>query len=382
MNSPAPTQPLSPSGGEGAQPQIAAFVRAVRAQLDDLSADEVTELTGGLEADLTDALAEEGASPAERYGDPAEYARELRTAAGLPARGEDRQAERRRRLHRVLFGPDWLVQPGRQAYGRGLRALEEQPWWPAARDFLVVLRPVWWVLRAWIAVQVLGQYWGQRGLLAGGVLGVLFLLAAVIASVELGRRASRLNEWQTNLVVVGNVLAALVFLPVAVQSVHTEYYSNNNYSSAPAGLSNGDTQISNVFPYDSEGRPLTGVQLYDQDGSPLTVSEDNRTRSTDSGDQFQMLPGSPAGSAPRWNAFPMQQRRIDPDTGEATGPIQPAELPLTGVPPLLASPTPTVTPSQTPSAAPSASMSAGAGAGPTASEAPSATPTPAATKKK
>jgi len=264
-----------------------------------------------------------------------------------------------------------VVQPARRAYDRGVHTLDEQSWWPAAREFLVVLRPVWWVLRAWIAVQVLGLYWGQRGLLAGGVVGMLALLAAVIASVELGRRSSRLTEWQTNLVVVGNVLAVVMFLPLAVQSGHTrtEYYQSNVYSSSE-GLNNGDTPISNVFPYDSEGRPLTGVQLYDQDGSPLIVSPDNRTRSTDS-DDFQMLPGSPAGSAPRWNAFPMQERRIDPDTGEATGPIRPAELPLTGVPPLLAGPTDSATPSVTPSASPSATPSAEA-----------ATPTPKPTKKK
>ena len=70
------TRSFDTPGGRTSQ-EIVDFVAAVRAWLDDLSADEVTELTGGLEADLTDALAEVGSTPSDRYGDPAEYASEL-----------------------------------------------------------------------------------------------------------------------------------------------------------------------------------------------------------------------------------------------------------------------------------------------------------------
>ena len=64
-------------------PEVAQFVAAVRAELADLDPEVVEELTGGLEADLTDSLE---AAPGNGFGDPAAYAAELRSAAGLPPR--------------------------------------------------------------------------------------------------------------------------------------------------------------------------------------------------------------------------------------------------------------------------------------------------------
>jgi hypothetical protein len=52
------TRSFTSAEGGGTPYEITDFVAAVRVQLNDLSADEVTELTGGLEADLTEALAE------------------------------------------------------------------------------------------------------------------------------------------------------------------------------------------------------------------------------------------------------------------------------------------------------------------------------------
>ncbi|GAA3618916.1 hypothetical protein GCM10022223_39650 [Kineosporia mesophila] len=63
---------------------IADYLAAVRTALADLPADEVDELTGGLEADLAESLAENG-SPVEVFGPPEAYAAELRSAgAGGP----------------------------------------------------------------------------------------------------------------------------------------------------------------------------------------------------------------------------------------------------------------------------------------------------------
>jgi hypothetical protein len=380
MSSPAPTQPLSPSGGDGtAQREIANFVAAVRAQLSDLSVDEITELTGGLEADLTDALAEEGATPAQRYGDPAEYARELRTAAGLPPRDSAELAAeaRRRRLYRFLFGPAWLTGPPTGMYPQAVHSLEQKPWWPAVREFLIVLRPTWWVLRAWVAVQVILLSWGQHGMLAGGLLGVLILIAAVVGSVELGRRRDRLNGWQTNLVAVGNLLAVLLVIPIAVQTgtPRTVYQSDGSYSTT-TGLSADGSPITNVFPYDSNGRPLTGVQLYDQDGRPLEVGGDVREHTDDVGNSFQLVPGSGQGTPPRWNVYPMQHRswEYDVNGNQTYGPAVAARTPFVAVPPLLAAATATPTTTPTPSTTPEATASSE----PTASLEPTASPEPTA----
>ncbi|MCW2853652.1 MAG: hypothetical protein JWM84_3316, partial [Nocardioides sp.] len=65
-----------------ARPEVEAFVADVRARLADLSDDEREELLGGLEADLSDQVAD----GAVVLVDPAAYAAELRAAAGLPER--------------------------------------------------------------------------------------------------------------------------------------------------------------------------------------------------------------------------------------------------------------------------------------------------------
>ena len=72
----------------GGPDDVGAYVAAVRARLDDLAPEEVEELTGGLEADLAEALAGFDETPRQRFGDPAAYADELRAAADLPPRRE------------------------------------------------------------------------------------------------------------------------------------------------------------------------------------------------------------------------------------------------------------------------------------------------------
>ena len=66
--------------------RIRAFATAVRAQLDDLPAEDAEDIAVGLVADLLEKAADnDGAIDLD---DPAGYAEELRTAAGLPPRSE------------------------------------------------------------------------------------------------------------------------------------------------------------------------------------------------------------------------------------------------------------------------------------------------------
>jgi hypothetical protein len=362
------------------QPDIATFVAAVRAHLDDLSPDEVNELTGGLEADLTDALAEEGTTASELYGHPAEYAGELRAAAGLPPRGPgrgragggDRFASR-------------LVAQMRDDEARLRGQLESRTWWPAVRDFLVVLRPAWWVLRAWVLVQVLiqvmqGGMSDDAALVRGGFFGFLLQLAAIVASVQLGRGRLLPDRRRGAVIAIVNGLA-LVLLPIALTSLPKQYQDAYAVSSEGdpepgAGVTLAGTPVTNVFPYDAQGRPLTGVQLYDQDGHPLEIGADSRTTYTDNGDEVESVAGTADGTPPRWNVFPLRQRTIGGQvdqngTGEPVySPPVEARLPFAAVPPLIAAPTPGASASSTP----------GAAITPTSTASPAATPKPSATK--
>ena len=67
---------------------VRAYVLAVRAWLGDLPADEVEDLTAGMEADLAERAAESGGPLGGLLGQPEAYAAELRAAAGLPPRVE------------------------------------------------------------------------------------------------------------------------------------------------------------------------------------------------------------------------------------------------------------------------------------------------------
>jgi hypothetical protein len=195
-------------------------------------------------------------------------------------------------------------------------------------EFLVTLRPVWWVIRAWIVVEAIDVWWGGApftivpSITDGIALGVPVLLAAVVASVLLGRRRFERTCLRL-LVLTGNVGAVLVFPHVAD---HLEWrnqtdtgpaYSkgwNHGYNQASsdfqaetlvvAGASDGlafnGQPVINVFPYDANGKPLTGVQLFNENGDPLVLNKNMATEERKSITYPWLRSGAGV-----WNVFPM-----------------------------------------------------------------------------
>ena len=357
------------ASAEGGTPyEVNGFVAAVRSHLDDLSVDEVTELTGGLEADLTDALAEADSSLSQLYGDPAEYAGELRAAAGLPPRGAVAEAPREPGLGLAARLEQDFIVPMQEAMQKVVERLDLQPWWPGVRDFLVSIRPAWWVLRAWVVVEGFFMVAGVGdSVVRGGFGGLVLLLAAIVVSVQLARQAPLPATWLRVLVAAWSLGAALLLLPLLFASTGSQNIISDGSGLELDSLSIDGEAIHNVFPYDSAGRPLTGVQLFDQNGRPLEIGEGDRGYwDDDTGISMELVPGSPVGSAPRWNAFPLQVRRNDVATDEP-GPVEPAPLPLTGVPSQPGEPTSTSGPTPSASSAPSPSATATPSASPSAS---------------
>ncbi|MEY4019510.1 MAG: hypothetical protein RLZZ590_810, partial [Actinomycetota bacterium] len=114
------------------QNNIAAFAEAIRAELSDLPKREIQELTDGLEADLTERFAEEGTEfPLESAS---VYAADLREAAGVGPRTEKRKAFSAKALIENVEA--WFR---RTAFGSSVL------------EFGISVRPVWWVLRAFVA---------------------------------------------------------------------------------------------------------------------------------------------------------------------------------------------------------------------------------------
>ncbi|MDP9026421.1 MAG: hypothetical protein M3N46_02545, partial [Actinomycetota bacterium] len=249
-----------------ASPAVTAFAAAVRAALADLPEDEVDELTDGLEADLTERIADGGVEGGD-LGDPVRYAEELRVAAGLP-----NLAPRRARSYwvriPVLVAAEWRALVGRY------------PLLSQIAQFLVSLRPVWWIFRAaavtWVLLILFGGY------LFAPISGpfVLLFVAMVVLSVQFGRGKWLPFAWMRGLLLAGNILLAIsvpFVLAGVVTSINNTAYAaadSNQPTSESSGLQLDGAQVSNVFAYDAQGNPLSQVQLFDQDGKPLNLVGD------------------------------------------------------------------------------------------------------------
>jgi hypothetical protein len=267
-------------------PEVAEFIRAVQAHLADLDPDEQREILDGLEADLTDLVAERGG---DALGDPGAYARELRQAAGLePEMRRSASSGPRRSLGASISG---LMDASRQGLDVVLAKLPGD-----AAGVLTWLRPLWWVLRGWVAVQLLDMHGGRpRANLVPDLdgFGWLLCLVAIAGSIAIGRGV----VWPggsgrgapTRVVLLGLNVFAVVVTPITishvVDSVNQRYdrgsavgfehgyrAAMNQPGDGPkAGLYLDGTWVSNIYPYDAKGRPLVGVQLFNQAGKPINV---------------------------------------------------------------------------------------------------------------
>ena len=314
---------------------VGEFARAVRAQLDDLPALEVEELTEGLAADLTERLAEDGSD----LGDPVAYAAELRASAGLESKAPvPAGVSLRRSLETKARGALW-----------NLRA---KPATSALLDFLVALRPVWWVLRGWIffglLVVLVKQDWP---FFPRGLLEFILWAALIIVSVQWGR-----GRWLGNgragkgLKHATSVVAAVLLLPLALvcfDSVNRALYNQSygyDYASAataiPEGLTLDGENVSNVFAYDCSGQPLRNVQLFSENGAKLSVNPfgDGFSSYPDKERQADVygLPSQFVAGREGWNVFPLDATVLEPydADGAELGRMQ-APLPFSTVQPLL-----------------------------------------------
>lgn len=284
-------------------PEIAAFARGVRVALADLPADEVDDLTDGLEADLAEAYAED---LQRELPDPSAYASELRLAAGLPARG------------RVKSGVVAGIQQGWRATRADLASsIRRNPALSSASDFLVVLRPAWWVFRAWLATWLLAAFFGtEQGYWFSGTVWFVVLVTFVVVSVQWGRGKWHLARGMSALLLVGNVIAAVLAVPVLAHAAdgRVVYYGEPYPEQADlTGVYLNGEPVTNIFGYDAKGRPLQDIQLFDQDGNPLATSVEGGNGCLDPACEKQGLwvPAALRTGVTAWNVFPMRMIEAD-----------------------------------------------------------------------
>lgn len=264
------------------------FAQSVRDALADLPADEIDELTDGLEADLAERADELGGT--DGFGDPVAYADELRASAGLPERGAAGRRATPPEL-RTLVASKWRA---------AASAVRGNPFGAWLIDLFVSLRPVWWVLRGWIVWQLCGALFFHEtftflplnvGLAPDPVLAAL-LLALVLFSVQWGRGRWMPGRWSRGLLVVVSAVSILAIpfvLAWAIQAGESAGYSLGSTTSVDAvpdaqptptptpadsshvfyGVSGG---FVHEYTYAADGSIVSTSPVRDEDGNPLQVA--------------------------------------------------------------------------------------------------------------
>ncbi|GAT74754.1 putative membrane protein [Microbacterium sp. HM58-2] len=323
--------------------RIRSFAASVRRHLDDLPEDELDEILGGLTADLAEQAADNGG--VLELGDPADYAEELRSAAGFPPRGEA--------VKRPPFGERFT------AWRRGIAdGIRRNPFGAWLLDLLVSLRPVWWVLRGFamfalakllIAILPPWAYTPFEGwALPSNALEWLLLLGVVVVSVQWGRGRWVPQNPLRHLRPVTSILAVLV-LPLAAGSVLSPRVEYIDTGYQPQGLMLDGVQINNIFAYDSEGNPIDQVQLFTGKGTPINLLGSSYEESaywTQDDGWTASIPLRDYRDRPVWNVYPLDEAELSTTTGEPKkSTIARPELPFPKAPDIRSTePTPTPSP--------------------------------------
>ena len=275
---------------------VATYAASVRAALSNLPTDQSEVLLEDLEDHLREIAADAGGPLHERLGPPQQYAEDLRAAYGAAQVTTRRQDAA---LHDLQ---------------RALARVTGSTWYRQIRAFLPELRPAWWVLRAYLAVLILmaavspGYPLGpipdptsKRGLVEILATGI-----AIWLSVRIGRRSRQLSQKALVLAYSANLLIAL-FAVVVLANMRSFAYSELTGTTSPQQTTFANAfaagQVTNIYPYSQDGKPLTNVLLYDQDGRPIMVDKSEAQTS---------YPIGADGKAVT-NAYPLTQRHLTGD---------------------------------------------------------------------
>ncbi|MBD5786504.1 hypothetical protein IF650_09950 [Cellulosimicrobium terreum] len=374
--------PVGPPTGLAFYDHVRAYAAQVRAHLADLPPELADDLTDGLVADLAEAVVDApGALPRRRsdadadagpddgsdveptldlavlFGPAAEYAAELRAAAGLAPQQPTPSVDPRRGLRAGLEG---LRARGAARWRTLWAPVTSTEQWAHLREFFRSLTPAWWVLRGWVVATmlllVLGGY--QISALPPDTSARLLVLALVVVSVQWGRGRWLPLDWMPRGVRYVSVGAAVLAIPLVLAVSPTSgsgfdagyeqgYYAGSG-STGGQVVSYGDgyggpggdgvwvdgMQVSNLFVYDAAGEPVRDVQVFDDRGRPVrTVTEDGAYSTwtvPDVEGSWYFQPVLSTDGRERWNVYPL--RAVDETDVEYPDDSDGRPVPATGAP--------------------------------------------------
>lgn len=338
------------------------YVLDVQEALRDLAPEDVDDLTAGMTADLTEMIAERGGTARDHLGTPERYAQDLRVAAGFP------ESPPAARNGGVVTGMRILADRARTGLAE-VRA--HNPVVDGIADFVVSLRPAWWLARgvfvAALLLLVIGASWGVPVLLvlAGLSAGVSVIVGrhTVAGSGGPGTAIARV------LFDVGGVLGGCATLLVVTTMVlpPTAVASTGFAPSTPGALAGA----ANLYVYDELGERVETARIFDAEGNPVTLMDSEWQTQDERLDVH---------GAPQRNSYPSVTEEEPRPWAEGH---YRADRDAPWIPPqtiaalALDAPAPTDVPTPTPTPTPNATSSPEATVSPTATANPTATATPA-----
>lgn len=355
------------------------YLAGMRAALDDLPPNEVAEIMEDVSAHVVELSTElrDGETLEQRLGPPEQYAQELRQAAGYPPRTE--------RLP-VTTKKGWLTRPRAAAWGlaaatgitliAGAAALREpailllpavilvlsltlvydrgaaqaeimalpeaqriQQWLtpeagtPAERaiTYLKSLQPAWWLVRAGL----LGL--GAVLLASRDILGFLVIAGIAVVSVFAGPRGKVDRRWLWFSLPASALAVGLLFQVIDVTANNLAYNNTRSVYEQQAPLRES---YENIYAYDENGKLLTNVLLYDQDGNPINAPQ--RYYGCEGSDPRPMIPANryprPKIDYENGTCYTVAPSMTAPSSTSSTPPSSSGSAPSSSVAPTSVSP--------------------------------------------
>lgn len=247
---------MNASAAPGRADEIERYLAGVSAALADLPVPVRQELLEDLPDHLAEIAADDPATLDSRLGPPPAYAAELRAAIGVDVT-----------KHRQRAGVLAALRPHARTFDEKVGRLIG---YDRLVDFLVQLRPAWWILRGYaVAIVALHLFADASNVFPygsdAGLLGWVLTLFLVGVSVRIGRRPLHLTR-RFRPVWLATGAAALILAVYGLTWIDGADYGPPVYS--PGAVYENPTE---VYVYDDGGRPLTDVRVYDRGGAPVPI---------------------------------------------------------------------------------------------------------------